>query len=182
MQPSRLMPLCTLRLSVAFTVALTCVAADTVTAAQLEHDAVLAWARGLNAAPPATPAPLNPALKECQPLPFQRWYWFNPLAWIDWAWSIGSPCVEAPGEDEISVHALVPPEEDRPVARTTNARFFSVTTNSSLPEWLPRSGLGDDYDTAFAAAGAFSLLVAGMAALSGGSRARINPLSRGASI
>jgi len=168
-----------------FTISLVaCMASDHVSAKQthgvLTQDDPTTWARRLELAAgarrldDAVPAPPAPPLGACVPAPlFNLWLIWNPLAWIGWAWSIGSPCVEIPEEEveeeqEWSTRAIVLPEEQTAAA-----------TNSILPEWMPRSGLGDDYDKAFAAGGAFSLLVVAAAALVGGSRARIGPLSRG---
>lgn len=78
-----------------------------------EEAAALAWAHEITAPAPSPPSPpLAPsppmAPFVCVALPLFRWWWWNPLAWFDWAVNIGSACVDPPDEEEREVEVPVP--------------------------------------------------------------------------
>lgn len=55
----------------------------------------LPWRAG--GMPPAPPSPPS-APHLCSSIPLWEWWWWNPIAWFDWAMGIGNPCYQ---EDDI---------------------------------------------------------------------------------
>lgn len=118
---------------------------------------------------PSSPPPSAP-LADCLEIPFHWWY--NPLAWVEWMALIGQPCSEAARDaarDVAMARDVAALASGADGARSRDAEFefeegdalASAPTNSSLPDWMPRSGLGEEADKKIAIGSFGSILILG---------------------